>query len=46
MCVCVLTVAAQEIAIHQVGDFDKTKLKRTNTLEKQKLPDKEGKTLH
>ena len=35
-------MAAQENAIHAVENFDKSKLKRRNTLEKQVLPDVEG----
>jgi Thymosin beta-4 family len=39
-----VAVIAQEKTIQNIEDFDKTKLKHTETLEKNPLPDKTGKS--
>jgi len=39
---CLLSVINQEKTIHNIGEFDKSKLKHTETEVKNPLPDKEG----
>ena len=40
---CKISVVSQEKAMEGISKFDKSQLKKTETSEKQSLPDQEGK---